>query len=224
MDSIKQYVFDFVEGRVSATDFIRETDEDPSILEWVQSVVPSNWTVRRVVPKNTELPVQKPDYIEIPYEIHEVMEAIRCGRRKTSLGYQLNLHSTISEIMKQAFPEEKLIEDESLHKLHLLLLDVCPDYIGGSEVDESGILERIIDSIPKYLSKPEGEKWAKEEIKKCFHIEGRQYPHWIQEPEWPMYNGKPMKYMRTERRNKEAQEHVFIDFETGIEQKVFDAH
>ena len=225
MEDVKGYVFDFVEGRVSAKEFIKRMDEDPSILDWVQSVVPSDWTFVRIIrDKNEEYPFQNYSFVTVPYEIREVIETSNFGRRKTSLGYQLNVHSTISEIMMHVFPEENLHKDESLHLTNQLLLSICPEYIGGSEVDESGILEEIIGSIPKQLSQTKGKKWAKEEIKRRFHIGGRNYPRWIQEPEWPMNQGEPMEYIKTIRDNVEYQTHVFRDPKTGEERKVFDAH
>jgi len=225
MENIKQYVFDFVEGRVSAFDFIKRVDEDPAILDWLQSLIPSDRTIRTVVRDEAEeYPFQNCRIETVPYRIREVIDSMCYGRRKTSLECRLNMHSLISEIVQEAFPEEDLKADESLHNLHRFLLESCPSYIGGSEVDESGILEQIIDSIPKDLSASKRKKMAKEKIKERFHITGKSYPRWIQAPEWPMSNGEPMQYVRTERSNIEFQTLYFLDPKTGEERAVFDAH
>jgi hypothetical protein len=225
MENIKQYVFDFVEGRVPSIDFVKRMEEDPEILDWVQSIVPPDRMYTKIVrDKNETYPFQNYTIATVPYDIRGIIDQTCYGRRKTSIGCRLNIHSTISECVLQAFPDKNLEKDESLHLTHKLLLSICPEYIGGSEVDDSGILEDIVGSIPRQLSQTQGKKWAKEEIRKRFHIKGHHYPHWSQEPEWPMNQGEPMEYIKTIRDNVEYQRHVFRDPKTGEERMVFDAH
>ena len=225
MEHIEEYVIDFVEGRVLPCDFIAEINKSNEILDWVQSIVPPQIKGSIAVPIESDDPRIRIKNIPVPYNIYDAFKKFEYpGFRKNSLGYQLNVHSEISRIMVAAFPEKRLVPDEKTRKMFRFLLEVCPSYIGGSEVDESGILEEVVTSIPKELSKTARQRWAKERIKELFHVEGRHRPYWIQEPEWPMYQGKPMKYIRTERINKEMQNHFFVDEETGTERIVLDAY
>lgn len=40
MQNIKQYVIDYVEGRVFSKEFRQKVITDPSIVKWLQSIVP----------------------------------------------------------------------------------------------------------------------------------------------------------------------------------------
>ncbi len=225
MENIKQYVFDFVEGRVNAKDFIGELEKDPSIIEWLQSVVPVGKQMQIAVLVNPDDPYRPNEVRNVPYDVsYMVWKFSICGGPKGSLSHQLNVHGVISELMGEIFPNEPLKPDSTLHDKFCFMLDTCPSYIGGSEVEQSGILDEIMGSVPKELSKTAAKKWAREQFKQRFHIQGRKHPYWIQEPEWPMYQGEPMEYVRTERTSVEYQTHVFRDPKTGTERKVFDAH
>ena len=92
--------------------------------------------------------------------------------------------------------------------------------IGGVEVTET--IENIIRELPENLSKSKRIALARSRIKDAFHIEGRKWPYWIQEPDWPANNGKPMKYVSTVRLNADQREHHFVDVDTGEERIVMD--
>ena len=225
MENIEEYVIDFVEGRVSPSGFIAEINKSNEILDWVQSIVPPQIKGSIAVPIESDDPRIRIKNIPVPYNIYDAFKKFEYpGFRKNSLGYQLNVHAEISRIMVAAFPEKRLVPDEKLGNMFSFLLEVCPSYIGGSEVDESGVLEEVVTSIPKGLSKTAGQRWAKERIKELFHVEGRHHPYWIQEPEWPMLNGEPMAYVRTVKHGMEGQTHYFHDPQTGVERSVEDWH
>ena len=50
-------------------------------------------------------------------------------------------------------------------------------------------------------------------IKELFHISGSKYPKWVQEPEWPMSNGIPMKFV-SQQTDGEFNSYVFEDVTT----------
>ena len=225
MEHIEKYVIDFVEGRVPPCDFIAEINKSNEILDWVQSIVPPQIKGSIAVPIESDDPRIRIKNIPVSYNIYDAFKKFEYpGFRKNSLGYQLNVHAEISRIMVAAFPEKRLVPDEKLGNMFSFLLEVCPSYIGGSEVDESGILEEVVTSIPKELSKTARQRWAKERIKELFHVEGRHRPYWIQEPEWPVYQGEPMEYVRTVKHGVEGQTHYFRDPKTGVERTVEDWH
>lgn len=223
MDNIKQYVYDFVEGRVTVPEFLKACEERPEILDWIQSVVSPKLQGGELVADDSV-----PNGVRVvpaKYNVRRTLERYIQERDVYGeLCFQMNVLGEIAKVMRFAFPDLPPKEDQTLSDLFNTILRCCPSYIDGSEVWKSGILEEIIHSIPEGLSKTAGQKWAKEKIKERFHIKGRHYPYWIQGPEWPMMNGEPMEYVRTVRHSIEGQTHYFRDPKTGAERTVEDFH
>ena len=223
MDSIKQYVYDFVEGRVTVPEFLKACEEHPEILDWIHSVVSPELQGTKLIKDEAWPGVVR--LVPAPYEIQGVLKLIERDREiRGELSYQYAVFGEIAKVMRFAFPDSPPKEDKTLSELFDLILRCCPSYIDGTEVWKSGILEEIVHSIPEGLSKTAGQKWAKEKIKERFHIQGRHYPYWIQSPEWPMVDGEPMEYVRTVRHSIEGQTHYFRDPKTGVECAVEDFH
>lgn len=154
----------------------------------------------------------------VKYTIKRMIDSCMHFQKKHrgTLGYYLNLHSAIARYYEAAYPQENVKKDNSLDEKFGLMLDICPDYIGGTEIEEAGIIEKIIAEAPQDLPKSKRIKLLKEKVKQAFHIEARVRPYWIQEPEWPVNNGRPMKFVRTEKKHGgEVKLHHFVDVETG---------
>ena len=161
---------------------------------------------------------------KLPYDVRRMAE-----RQKTTtrLGYQLNLQGWLCRLMEQLFPEETFVRDNTLSEKHSFMLDACPEYIGGVEVEEAGILEAILDSVPETMPKNKRIKEVKSRIKKAFHVSGIIYPRWVQEAEWPVSpSGKPMKFVKQKRKKGKEYENMlytlfyFEDVDTGEERIV----
>jgi len=218
MEQNQLFFYDFVEGRITIPEFLEEIGKKPELLQWLQNIV-ADWDDEEVT-----VDLSMPNGIrrkKVPYDVYRKLQELKDSKR-SELTYQLNLRGWIAKIMRIAFPDNPPVKDLTLANRYSFLLEVCPSYIDGGEVEE--IIAEIIDSIPKELSKTAAKKWAREQIIKSFHIEGQHYPRWIQGPEWPAYEGRPMKYVRTEKLNQEAQNHYFVDLVTGTERVVFDAY
>ena len=159
-----------------------------------------------------------------PYDVRRMAE-----RQKTTtrLGYQLNLQGWLYWLMEQLFPEEISVRDNTLSEKHSFLLNACPEYIGGVEVEEAGIIEDILDSVPEALPKTKRIKEVKSRIKEAFHVSGIVYPRWVQEAEWPVSpSGKPMRFVKQKRKKGKEYENMlytlfyFEDVDTGEERIV----
>ena len=138
-----------------------------------------------------------------------------------SIAGRRDMQEHIICIMQHAFPELEIVVDPSIAENFRLPLDAIPDYIGGIEVQD--IIDSIIDECPSEWSKTKKVKYIKERIKEEFHLEGRKHPYWIQVPDWPAHNGKPMKYVKTVKKHKwEWHQVYFVDPETGDERIVDD--
>lgn len=75
------------------------------------------------------------------------------------------------------------------------LLKIQPDWL---DVLDDSILQPIIDSIPADLSKTKRIAIGKEKIKAMFRYD-KTYPRWVQSPEWPIVDGKPLVFSHQEK-------------------------
>ena len=159
-----------------------------------------------------------------PYDVRRMAEGQKTPDR---LGHQLNLQGWLCRLMEQLFPEETFVRDNTLSEKHSFMLDACPEYIGGVEVEEAGIIEAILESVPEILPKSKRIKEVRSRIKEAFHVSGIIYPRWVQEAEWPVSpNGKPMKFVKQKRKKGKEYENMlytlfyFEDVDTGEERIV----
>jgi len=215
---LKQSV-DFIEGRTAPEDFESLIESDPNYLEWLQSIVPPAKTMYT-------FDLEANTVVQLPYKIITALkdcERLAVGGPKGSPNYRYAVHCKISNLIAEAFPELNLVPDPSYKDDFDLCLDACPMYIGGVEIAQANIIGGILASVPRTMSKTKRKKEVKARIIEAFHIEGKTYPRWIQEPEWPVYNGRPMRFLRTEKFNSEVRKHIFADDETGIERCIVDA-
>lgn len=155
---------------------------------------------------------------EMPYNVKTVYSHNKTNRK---LWTYVNIQSWLYQLMKELYPEEVIEKDESLHEKASFMMDVCPEYIDGHEIDEAGIIEAIIERVPETLPKSKRAKQIKELIKKEFHIAGTRYPRWVQGGEWPVSkSGKPMRFVEQKRKKGKGYEnmlytiYVFEDVDT----------
>ena len=105
------------------------------------------------------------------------------------------------------------------------MLTVCPEYIGGTEIETAGIIDNIYDKLPQSLSQSKRCALFKKQLKTIFHVTDKRYPRWIQEPEWPMGKLSPMKFVKQQSRFKgEARLYTFQDVDTNEFKTIFQSH
>ena len=174
-------VFDFVQGKLSYDEFQVEFVLHPEIWAWVQQLVPKNIA-------DINCPFRA------LYHNMQGFETNNFNVRATIMTFGYDdiygrsiAHSLISALVKYHYPEivsRKPPEQSSDDVLEAIGLD----YIGGVEVDD--IVKNIIWAYQK-----DGKTAIKRALKDAFHISSRKHPTWVQEPEWPAINGKPMKFI-----------------------------
>lgn len=59
--------------------------------------------------------------------------------------------------------------------------------------DDLELFDKILEEVPKDLSKTKQIEWGEARIKELFRYD-ETYPCWIQDPEWPIVNGKPLVF------------------------------
>lgn len=214
----KQILVDFVEGRLSFSSFHTLVMSDDNFSQWIDKSVPSDWCCY-------SKPTAENNYQgdRLPFSVRQKFEGYARQTGLNSIGYRLNIHGTMTLLAEYLYPTEALQPDPSIERLYDLITSACPSYIDGPEVWKSGILESIAAECSTEWSKAQKKKHIKTRIVEEFHLEGKNHPRWMQNPDWPFANGKPMKYVRTTIINKnEWYQHHFIDLETGEERIVDD--
>ncbi len=90
-------------------------------------------------------------------------------------------------------------------------------------IDDQGIFDKIIAEAPADVSKTKRIAWGKARLKELFRYD-KTYPRWVQSPEWPIVNGKPLVFSHQSKEKKDD-ERVFYYFydpdtkeETVVEQ------
>ena len=217
MENIKQYIIDFIEGRADADQFMNDCETDPTILDWVQTLVPEG----KMLDTDSEFHLEngKVTYTkkQVPYTIREHWKSLTMPSYGRT-GIKQNIQWHLYTMLKEAFPEEEITFNDYLDKKFGLILDVCPFYICGRQAE--ALVEKIIDENPKASKKA-----LKEMVRKSFHIEGRKYPRWAQDSDWPFSeSGKPMKYISQRNVDSETIELTFEDVDTGKRSTVIDIY
>ena len=204
----KQFWIDFLSGKFSVEKMIKCINSDKKYLEWFKGIVPSGEkmfiTQTEILHDGNTVSIK-----EVDFDLEKYIDYMWNFKGKTKIAREYNIFGKIAGVIKDAFPYENIEIDDTLKNRFILLIDVCPDYIGGQEAEL--VVEKILDTNPN-TSKKE----LKNIIKDTFYIVGKNYPKWIQNPEWPISkNGRPMKFIKSEHDEKnEIQRYIFEDIDT----------
>lgn len=308
MNNYKDTIIDFIEGKIAPSDFYFWFESNPQVLDWLQSMIPQDKTIRDAVevkidyflknlPKSKQEEINsayqslcattdldrakrlvdllyeldkqtvqftdfmnlllnnyrtvlnnsskyKSSYVqemciavkkffedkfttvqEVPYDVKTVYSH---NKTNSKLWTYVNVQSWLYQLMTELYPDDTIEKDNSLYEKASFMMDICPEYIDGHELDENGIIEAIIDKVPESLPKAKRKKQIKELIKKEFYIVGTKYPRWVQGGEWPVSkSGKPMRFVEQKRKKgKEYQDmlytiYVFEDVDT-LEKRIIE--
>lgn len=223
MNEIKQLFVDYIEGRIDTEEFISKIDSDEKYLLWFQKQVPEG-KLCYYKRKKQNVPWYEVNWYQVkgPYSIAYLIEDILFEPR-TQLGKKLNLHSYISRLYKELFPNENLKVDDTLDNKFSFLLDACPDYLFSMQIEDSDIFEKIINELPEGLSRTKRVKMFRDKLKEMFFVEGQKYPRWIQSSEWPLSKtGKPTKFL-SQKNKGEITIYYFLDVDTNEKIEVVQA-
>jgi len=209
----RQIIIDFIEDRMDIDAFLDHADQDDGIFRYLQSIVDNIVTnklptKRRTVTMkgvNQNQPFQLFNYIEefVPElrdrnhliypgtPVPTVRQSLSHWSPKTA-GGALKIYDIVADIFYKV--DESLIRTDKYMKAYQFSLDVLPGYVGGPAAEDY-ISSVIIPRYPEDMKKTVRKNKIKEEIRNTFLRDGRGYPHWIQDPQWPIgENGIPMIY------------------------------
>lgn len=125
---------------------------------------------------------------------------------------------SLQEILGRILDKNKIgyIPFTKYREDNLLRLDMQPSWLDID--DDQGIFDKIIAELPKDLSRPKQIAWGKAKIKELFRYD-KTYPRWIQSPEWPIVNGKPLVFSHQKKAGKDDERtyYYFYDPDTKEE-------
>lgn len=193
-----QILKDFVEGKISDHDFEQQLYIN-SALEKLLSDSAVNWY-------GTYLQ----DTTAFLYLI---------GQNYKNTEGRLNAHETVQLFLNKIGIE--VVTSAKHTDDYELLLSICPKYIDA----EADFIEKYIVPEDQTLSKAERKQYMKQRYAELFKYQTKP-PKWIQNPDWPIKNDKPLYFLgqvdlkKGELFHDEGSIFLFIDTETGIVETV----
>ena len=215
----KQYVFDFLEGKVPAKQFLKDIIEKKEIFAWLEKIQPkreeeygkvqSNWTVKKIV---------------APYDIkRSILDGMVPAYGL--YGQALNIQWVLVNMFKEVFPDKDWQIYPGLQETSDFLITAVPEYLDSIAIMSSELFDGLLEEFPATMPKTKRVKLFKEKLKEMFYVEGQKYPRWLQESEWPLSPmGKPTKFLRQKTvHGGEATIYYFLDMDTNEEIEIMQA-
>nr|WP_314499259.1 hypothetical protein [uncultured Chryseobacterium sp.] len=162
-----QILKNFVEGKISAGDFEQQIYTNHALEKLLSDAV-INWHGTYLQNTNVFLYV--------------------CEQNFSTAAGVLNIHGAIqlflSKTGEQALPSDKYADD------YEIITGISPEYI---DADPEFIKKHIVPA-DHTLSKADRKKYIRRRYSELFKYQSKP-PHWIQNPEWPVKNEKPLFFL-----------------------------
>lgn len=174
-----QTILDYVEGRMSITEFQRLFDTDKSLQSTLKLPMDKKYTFLKLYGYNYY------NFFKNYYDYKD--------RNWNTIANRYGIQAELKRLL-----DEYGISYNALSKYkeeYGFLIDIQPVWTFSND---DSILQPVIDSIPKDLPKTKRVAIGKEKIKALFKYD-KTYPRWVQGAEWPIVNGKPLVFSRQEK-------------------------
>ena len=125
------------------------------------------------------------------------------------------LFNAIAGVVVVAFPTLKLSTEYEKGKNFYYA--VVSNTFGGDEV--SNFIDSVVNSYVNIHPVSVAKASAKKALRESFHIIGKNFPRWVQEPEWPMGDETPMQFVSQSRIGDKV-EFLFEDYNSKKEKKI----
>ena len=189
-------MINFVEGKMDITSFKQEFDNNSIIKETLKN--------DPLCPKGTY------------YLLGEDKNIIRFLEKERWLhaGGQLSIWGEIERFLLRY--NYDFVGTKSYKNKYGFLLDIQPNWL--DILDEDFLNYQIISKAPEGLTKTEKTAWCKKRIKELFQYD-KISPRWIQNPEWPIINGRPLVFRKqtTNKMGKDKVDFIFYNPDTEEE-------
>jgi len=120
-------------------------------------------------------------------------------------------------IVNRYLIERKInLNDSELNKdvqEYLFLQKMLPSWVG---VNDISFLQNLINSAPNQLTAAQKLEWGKAKVKELFKYVDKK-PNWIQEPDWPIIDKRPLIFTHQETVQDGFEKYYFYDERTSKE-------
>lgn len=208
-----QIVFDYVRGNISLEAFKAEWYANPQIAAWLDSLIDlksppkEEWSSLPYAPWRMAIHKHYDGSIVKYILASDTFDSLHTATPKW---LDIMWHfPAIASVVVAAYPNivpTSYYEEEASY-----FQNAVGDYLGGPEVEDC--IANILSSFSRDMGKTKRTKTAKAALRTHFHIHSRQYPHWVQEPEWPMGKHSPMVFSG-QKRTGEKVTFTFQDVDT----------
>lgn len=178
-----QILIDYVEGKISISDFRKAFLNNASLINLLKSKI----------------------YIEgykwCDYNIYDyINRQTRAWKNDWNNVYsRYVVWSQVIEFLK--YNKIPFVNNYNKYREdYLYLLDIQPSWLDIT--DDQGIFDKILAERPQELSKTKQIAWGKAKLKELFKYD-KTYPRWVQDPEWPIVNGKPLVFSHQSKEKKD---------------------
>lgn len=199
-----QILIDYVEGRMDVSEFRKEFLNNPSVKQLLKSKIKIDYL--KYYGYNLY------DYFN--RQLNPIKNNWNNVYSRYVIWFNLRLFLNYNNIV---FSNGYTKYDDDYN----YLLSIQPSWLDIT--DDQGIFDRILAERPKELSKTKQIAWGKAKLKELFRY-NRTYPRWVQAPEWPIVNGKPLVFSHQSKEKKDDERIYFYFYdpetreETVVEQ------
>ncbi len=183
-EKIIKELIDFVEGRMSFKEFQQNYETNKDYFMLLEDTKPND------------------DY---QYQIDKTInQCLKYYKWSTALGQNV-VHAYIVRYLE--YYDFKIQPTKKYQDKVNFMSQIQPSYVC---IEDEAFLNKIIEEAPKDISKTMQKKWLKNRIKSIFRYDNKP-PKWIQDPEWPIIDGKPLVF-KSQTKEKIDDERVYYTF------------
>lgn len=175
----EKLILDYVEGRIAVEDFHVELLQNRKLQKLLSKPLSREYEYLR--PYN--------------YRVYNYLtqDWLFTASRWQSIPARYGLQAILAKFLSHRhihYEQYSKYEDD-----YVFLLKIQPSWL---DINDDGVFQQIMDAIPQDISKAQQIKIGKEKIKELFRYD-KTYPRWLQSPEWPIVNGKPLVFSHQKR-------------------------
>ena len=199
-------IYEFLTLQISSIEFRKQLIEDEKLLKRIADKIPRSTFAQDSVWKDSPMCAQAFAYDD--FDLKKTFTTGYYGLGKlwgACHGYEL-----IAALFCDDYPG--IERSDYYSRLYDLAMNCVPSCVESKEASEV-IFSVILNT--EGLSLKERRKQIKTQIAEMFFLnESRKRPRWIQESDWPVYDGRPMRFV-SQKSDGEVTRYTFEDAQTG---------
>lgn len=197
MNKELQVIIDYVEGKLDANNFRKEFNNNNKLQKLLRQKLDVKYGYLKQHDFNLyNLFKFGYDYKNENWDTVSIMYGLQC---------ELKMYLMENKVHFSAYEKYKIDYD--------FLINIQPDWL--DIIDDQGLFDKLLEELPKDLSKTKQIAWGKARLKELFKYD-KTFPRWVQGAEWPIVNGKPLVFSHQSKEKKEDERtyYYFYDPET----------